>query len=254
MPNITPIELGASPAEDEGLYVHSVYNSIATHFSQTRYKPWPLISAFLASIAPGSVGLDSGTGNGKYLPLDLGGVHLHSGGKDRDVVLGDAMDFGWRNGAFDFAISIATIHHLSTAERRCRAIKALLRCLNPTHGRLLIYVWATEQDTLSKRVIPNVSEGSQGDESGSRVQDVLVPWVHSASSTTNSQAELTQSNTRPNPKVFQRYYHLFGPSELFVLLCQAAKELGLQLGAAAPIIQEGWERSNYYIEARLWES
>jgi len=167
--------------------------------------------------------------------------------------------------------SLPTIHHLSTAERRCRAIKALLRCLNPTHGRLLIYVWATEQDTLSKRVIPNVSEGSQGDESGSRVQDVLVPWVHSASSTTNSQAELTQSNTRPNPKVFQRYYHLFGPSELFVLLCQAAKELGLQLGAAAPvrvepfphdmertkgieIIQEGWERSNYYIEARLWES
>jgi tRNA (uracil-5-)-methyltransferase TRM9 len=155
--------------------------------------------------------------------------------------------------------------------RRSHFNQALLRCLNPTHGRLLIYVWATEQDTLSKRVIPNASEGSQGDESGSRVQDVLVPWVHSASSTTNSQAELTQSDTRLNPKVFQRYYHLFGPSELSVLLCQAAKELGLQLGAAVParvqpfphdmertkgmeIIQEGWERSNYYVEVCLWES
>ena len=158
MPDLTPIELGTSPDEDERLYVHDVYNSIATHFSQTRYKPWPLISAFLASIPRGSIGLDSGTGNGKYLPLDLGGaictvgldrssnllqIAKRAGDKDRDVVLGDAMGFGWRAGAFvsclcftpvhieeilslakDFAISIATIHHLSTAERRCRAIQA----------------------------------------------------------------------------------------------------------------------------------
>ena len=55
-----------------------------------------------------------------------------------------------------------------------------------------------------------------------------------------------------------------------MLSCQAARELGLQIGAAPfagvdsprhdtqrikgiEIVQEGWERSNYYIEARLWE-
>lgn len=41
---------------------------IATHFSATRYKQWPSITKFLHSLSPGSLGLDAGCGNGKYLP------------------------------------------------------------------------------------------------------------------------------------------------------------------------------------------
>lgn len=41
---------------------------IATHFSATRYKPWPSITRFLHSLPPGSLGVDAGCGNGKYLP------------------------------------------------------------------------------------------------------------------------------------------------------------------------------------------
>jgi tRNA (uracil-5-)-methyltransferase TRM9 len=55
----------------------------------------------------------------------------------RDVILGDVRDLIWRQGIFvsqstdmifvclnrqDFAISIATIHHLATPERRVDAI------------------------------------------------------------------------------------------------------------------------------------
>ena len=104
--------------------------------------------------------MDSGTGNGKYLslPLDRPGNVLtigldrsqnllnfarkpEGGGVFREVVLGNVLDKPWRSGIFvgpvltlpifdglnmtpeDYAISIATIHHLATHERRRSAMK-----------------------------------------------------------------------------------------------------------------------------------
>lgn len=132
----TANQTDAQSHEDQ--YVHTVYDQIAPHFSQTRYKPWPVIAKFLDSIPTGSIGLDAGTGNGKYLPLS-GGRFLTMGvdrsfellkfaqyaGESpipRDVILGDVRDSIWRHGVFDFAISIATIHHLATPERRVDSI------------------------------------------------------------------------------------------------------------------------------------
>ena len=51
-------------------YVHDVYNEIAPHFSQTRYKPWPIVWSFLMEQTPGSIGIDVGCGNGKYLAVN----------------------------------------------------------------------------------------------------------------------------------------------------------------------------------------
>ena len=155
--------------------MHEVYDEIAPHFSSTRYKvslplfcssdvyqiirrqPWPIISQFISSLPVGWVGLDSGTGNGKYLPLPLDRptdiwtigidrsrnllkIAQHAGGSHREVVWGDVLGRSWRNGAFvrtmhwkksaallttfqDYAISIATIHHLATPARRKAAVK-----------------------------------------------------------------------------------------------------------------------------------
>jgi tRNA (uracil-5-)-methyltransferase TRM9 len=50
--------------------VHEVYQQIAEHFSSTRYKPWPIVEGFLKGLAPGSIGLDVGCGNGKYLSVN----------------------------------------------------------------------------------------------------------------------------------------------------------------------------------------
>ena len=44
-----------------------VYEEIASHFSGTRHSPWPRVSEFLQSQPKGSVMLDIGCGNGKYL-------------------------------------------------------------------------------------------------------------------------------------------------------------------------------------------
>lgn len=56
--------------EYEAIHVHSVYSSIASHFSSTRYKPWPKVSSFLESRQPGAVGFDVGCGNGKYIGVN----------------------------------------------------------------------------------------------------------------------------------------------------------------------------------------
>ncbi|KAG8746834.1 tRNA methyltransferase, has a role in tRNA modification [Ceratobasidium sp. 414] len=169
----------------ENQYVHDVYDQIAPHFSQTRYKVFSTAiiqqygtdptANFLNSIPTGSIGLDSGTGNGKYLPLSEGrfltiGVDRSAGllrfaqfagesSVPRDVLLGDVRDRIWRRGIFDFVISIATIHHLATPERRMEAVDAILDCLDPNGGRALIYVWAVDQDNLSKRVVPAAEVG-----------------------------------------------------------------------------------------------
>ena len=91
-------------------------------------KPWPIISAFLGSLEPGWIGLDSGTGNGKYLTLpcyavkdgqaqgsvwmigldrsrNLLEIAQHAGGDNtqgvrREVVLGDVLSECWRIGVF----------------------------------------------------------------------------------------------------------------------------------------------------------
>jgi len=138
----------------------------------------------------------------------------------------------------DYAISIATIHHLATHERRTLAVKRLLSAVSPAHGRVLIYVWATRQDELSKRSIPTSSSGEG--------QDVFVPWVLSDDKT----------------QVYNRYYHMFDEGELAGLVALAAQELGLVIGPpgspgslkGVEIVQDGWERSNHYVELRRWQT
>lgn len=48
----------AKSLEDE--HVHKVYSQIATHFSDTRYKPWPKITEFLQQQPQGSLIADVG--------------------------------------------------------------------------------------------------------------------------------------------------------------------------------------------------
>ncbi len=54
----------------EKQHVYDVYEKIAPHFSNTRYKPWPRIAQFLDSLEIGSIVADIGCGNGKYLGVN----------------------------------------------------------------------------------------------------------------------------------------------------------------------------------------
>lgn len=64
----TSLELKDSlAAELEEMHVHNVYENIADHFSDTRHSPWPQVLEFIDSLETGSVLVDVGCGNGKYL-------------------------------------------------------------------------------------------------------------------------------------------------------------------------------------------
>ena len=48
-------------------HVHAVYDTIASHWSQTRYKAWPRVAAFLHSLERNALVADLGMGNGKNI-------------------------------------------------------------------------------------------------------------------------------------------------------------------------------------------
>ena len=109
------------------------------------------------------------------------------------------------------------MHHLSTVERREKAIRSILDVLRPTQpssvgGKALIYVWALEQK--------NSRRGwDKGDE-----QDIMVPWVR-------------KSATEPNKsQTFNRYYHLFQEGEL---------ESDIQM-AGGDVVRSGYEKDNWW--------
>ncbi|EIW85056.1 hypothetical protein CONPUDRAFT_87550 [Coniophora puteana RWD-64-598 SS2] len=276
-----PTSIQGRPQEYEEAHVHNVYDRIADHFSSTRYKPWPIVAQFLSDIPTGWIGLDSGTGNGKYLPIPterpgsiftIGLDRSHNllelakcagGSPTRDVLRGDVLGDYWRLGAFDYALSIATVHHLASPKRRKQAIERLIQSVSSTHGRILIYVWATKQDELSRTSFPKKACWSNEDETriSPAGQDVFVPWVTQTS--TDGSVTVEPETSKSMYMVLNRYYHMFSEGELSRMAEEAAKELDLKIGSpdefsergvkGLHISEEGWERSNYYLLLTRWE-
>lgn len=227
-----------TPEDYEEEHVHEVYQQIATHFSSTRYKPWPIVHDFLLSQSPGSVGLDIGCGNGKYLTVNR---DIFIIGSDRSsnlasiatqhhphsAIVADnlALPHGGSilGGRFDFAISIAVIHHLSTAERRREAIGSILECL-VEDGKALMYVWALEQKN-SRR---GWDEGHE--------QDVMVPWVMKTGRQDLGNGEKSEAKET----TFQRYYHLYRSGELE----EDIKAVG------GEVLESGYEKDNWWATAK----
>ncbi|XP_055599137.1 alkylated DNA repair protein alkB homolog 8 [Uranotaenia lowii] len=221
--------------------VHKVYNEIAKHFSETRHSPWPKVEDFLSSLNAGSLLLDIGCGNGKYLGLNKSLINV---GCDRSdgllkvcaergfqVVQSNCLALPFRSSSADACISIAVIHHLATEERRKKSVSEMVRVLKPA-GRALIYVWAKNQEANLKKSsylrqnkqnrkskneeVPVVQQGSPNDNQATVLpvhtnrtqfqhQDLLVPW----------KLRNVESQKADPPKVtFLRYYHVFEENEL----------------------------------------
>ncbi|KAJ1830294.1 tRNA methyltransferase, has a role in tRNA modification [Coemansia sp. RSA 2711] len=224
MKDPVPDTLTLDEATKESQYVHQVYDQIASHFSDTRFKPWPVITSYLDRQPRGSLGVDVGCGNGKYLrsaDIFMLGTDLSPplvdicGQRGHDALVSDALQLPFRSGAFDFAISIAVIHHMASDERRKRAIEELVRVVRD-QGTVLVFVWALEQETKGRRRF----DGS--------TQDVLVPWVVPGS---------RQDEHAPD-QVFHRYYHLFRDGELAQLAGQVP---------GCTVVESGYDRDNWYV-------
>jgi tRNA (uracil-5-)-methyltransferase TRM9 len=123
--------------------------------------------------------------------------------------------------AFDFAISIAVVHHLSTTERRAEAIQSILAHLKPG-GKALVYVWALEQESSRRG-------WSEKDD-----QDVMVPWVMRAKKNKEVDGE------QQTDKTFHRYYHLYKQGEL---------EDNVR-DAGGVVVESGYEKDNWWAIAQ----
>ncbi|EJW01765.1 hypothetical protein EDEG_00356 [Edhazardia aedis USNM 41457] len=99
-----------------------------------------------------------------------------------DFIRGDILNHPFNSETFDYIMSIAVIHHLSTRERRINALKDMLRILKPK-GKILLYVWSSDVSTQSKfskiKGINSLNSMSQvGDivDIKKRSGDYLVTW------------------------------------------------------------------------------
>lgn len=241
-------------AEIELENVHAVYDKIGQHFSETRHSPWPQVVNFLSSFNCGSVLLDVGCGNGKYL---LGQTDKHFMGCDRSLTLlkvcqerelptfhCDCLSLPVQDNSIDGCYSIAVIHHLATEERRRQAISEMARVLIPG-GRALIYVWAKDQEadkTKSSYLKQNRKKNEDqiaeidGEDLPLPVhknrtqfkhQDVLVPW------------KLKGPSEQTDKQTFLRYYHVFEEHEL--------KSLCEQIPGVS-VLREYYDQGNWCVE------
>lgn len=176
-----------------------------------------------------------------------------------EVAVGDVLRSGFRSSSLDFAFSIATIHHLSTWERRRQAIEEMIRVIRPVpeslayqesspfpspypglrsgSSRFLIVVWALEQRDESRRHFDKMSANDDQKVVGDTPeasQDLLVPWV------------LRNKDSRPqmSEQVFQRFYHVFREGELEQLVEEAARNT--RTDVEVRLEMNGWEKGNWY--------
>lgn len=188
-------------SEFEEQFVKQTYNEIAYKFSSTRHKVWPIVANYIASLDPQSTIFEAGCGNGKNILLRPDKfVGLDSSEefvkicKERNlnVIQGDICDLPFETNQFDHSICVAVLHHLSTPERRTKAVSELARV---TSKSVFIEVWAYELYPFRSK-----------DKICGSEQDRMIPF--------NS-----------GNGVYDRFYHFFTKQEIIDLV----NSCGLQI-------------------------
>ena len=175
--------------------VMQTYEKIGSHFSQTRFHPWPEVGKFLEELS-GDIALDMGCGNGRHSELlsecvervvgvDMSSMMLletiyrgKSNGFEVNPIRGNVMELPVQTGCVDIGVYVATIHHLPTTECRIDSLNELERVL-VEGGTAIVGSWCTDHERF---------EEGKG-------FDTLVNW------------------TLPDGTVVPRYYHIYDIEE-----------------------------------------
>lgn len=142
-----------------------------------------------------------------------------------EVLQCDCLYLPYKDDSMDAAISIAVIHHLSTQERRRRAISEMVRVLRPK-GRGLIYVWAMEQrkdsaDSLYLKYSKKSKETKKINRSEinhERISECQLTLPIHENRTNFVHSDMLVPWKKKSGECFLRYYHVFREGEL-VKLC-----------------------------------
>jgi tRNA (uracil-5-)-methyltransferase TRM9 len=191
--------------------VLEIYNLIANKFDNTRQYHWKCVKEYINSINSFSLDntidfIDIGCGNGKYFSLCNNfrnvyavdnSIELLSIVKHRypnvKTLEADATDIPVDDKTFDYAISIAVIHHLSTEERRINLIDEIYRILKP-NGTCMVTAWAS---TINKSKFEKLDNHN----------DYLIPWDHK----------------------YMRFYHLFDENEFDILISKSKYSQNIEI-------------------------
>jgi len=152
------------------------------------------------------------------------------GNRKLNASLGDALQVPLKSGRADVAISIAVIHHMSTEDRRRKAMEEMIRVLVPG-GYALVTAWAKTQPGTSRRKFDK--------------HDLLIGWqMPKKFAQSNDNCDYGVEESKDGKLVFQRYCHVFEEGEIVQLLKSAAKTLN----STICIIREYLNAGNWCVE------
>lgn len=180
---------------------YDLYEHQALCFSKTRGRGvWEQeIIDFVENIPADSSVLDLGCGNArlyqlfsekgiKYLGIDPSKQFIRMSQKEYDTKffeVEDGLTMKFKN-KFDYIISISVLHHIPGNKLQLKFLTNCWQALKP-HGTIYLVLWNRWQSRFKKYF--DVKKPFTDMDS----TDTIVPWMHSK---------------------YQRYIHLFKPSEL----------------------------------------
>lgn len=187
-----------------------VYNTIASHFSQTRAWLWDDLKDLKRFVAPGMAILDIGCGNGRlyqmfadlsiypenslesrrvcYTGIDQSEeliVRAKEKFSEAEFVVGNMIALPFQESSFDVIYCIAAFHHLPKDELRLQALQEMRRVLKPA-GKVIMTNWNAESNWAKKKIqtgewiMPAPPAGGLvapgGERHGEDVDHFIVPW------------------------------------------------------------------------------
>ncbi len=187
--------------EYEDKYVKDVYNNISSNFDNTRTYTWGWINETVNALPKNSIICDLGCGNGRnMMNKDYNFIGVDNSkellkicrNKGLNVIEGEMCNIPLNSNSLDALICIAAFHHLSTVERRVKALLEMKRVVKPG-GKVVISVWSIEQPAKTRRTF-------------NKYGDTIVKWDQRG-------------------KIYDRYYYIFKLDEIKELFKKVEMEL-----------------------------
>ena len=174
---------------NENELVQNSYNLISDEFKSTRVYTWKWTDEFMEKIKKNSTVLDIGCGTGRnlmYKGINTIGIDIsikQLNNCESQVINCNMCLLPFRDNIFDNIIIIASFHHLSTVERRHKALLEMKRTIK-SGGQILLSVWSINQPLKTRRKFTSYG-------------DTIVNWRN-----------------------IPRYYYIFEINELKILLSE----------------------------------